>query len=192
MEYLYHGSAVAGITTLATRSLLHNSDKKVVYLTGSLPFALVYIWDGRHNHYDRKHVSGGIRNGTAFYEEWFPDQLKVFYKNVSGYVYCVRNCTDFQPVENRGNMLYSEHDVSVDHVVFIPDVYEEILKYEKSGRFTVLRYNEQTEERQRELVDLMASFILANKFFQDDTAQAEFMKKYFVMAWEKAEKGNIL
>ena len=187
MEYLYHGSVVAGITTLETRSLLHNSDKKVVYLTGHLPFALVYIWDGRHNHYDRKHVSGGIRNGTAFYEEWFPDQLETFYKNVSGYLYCVRNCPDFQPVENRENMLYSERNVPVDHVIFIPDVYEEILKHEKSGEFTVLRYNEQSEKRQHELVDLMASFILANKFFQDDTAQAEFMKKYFVMAWKKAE-----
>ena len=150
MEYLYHGSAVAGITTLEPRSLLHNSDKKVVYLTGNLPFALVYIWDGQHNNFDRKHVSGGIRNGTAFYEEWFPGQLEMFYKNVSGYLYCIQNCIDFQPVENRENMLYSQQDVSVDHAVFIPDVYEEILKYEKSGRFSVLRYNEQSEKRQCE------------------------------------------
>ena len=188
MEYLYHGSAVAGITTLEPRSLLHNSDKKVVYLTGNLPFALVYIWDVQRNNYDRKHVSGGIRNGTAFYEEWFPNQLEMFYKNVSGYLYCVKNCVDFQPVENRENMLYSEHNVSVDHVVFIPDVYEEMLKYEKTGKFTVLRYNDQPEKRQLELVNLMASFILSNKFFQNDTAQAKFMKKYFVIAWKKAEK----
>ena len=187
MEYLYHGSTVAGITTLETRSLLHDSDKKVVYLTGNLPFALVYIWDGQHNNYNRKHVSGGIRNGTAFYEEWFPDQLEIFYKNVSGYLYCVQNCIDFQAVENRENMLYSEHDVLVDHVIFVPNVYEEILKYEKSGMFTVLRYNEQSEKRQHELVDLMASFILANKFFKTDVEQAEFVKKYFVMAWKKAE-----
>ena len=98
MEFLYHGSVVAGITTLETRSLLHNSDKKVVYLTGNLPFALVYIWDGQHNHYDKKYVSGGIRNGTAFYEEWFPNQLEMFYKNVSGYLYCVQNCVDFQSI----------------------------------------------------------------------------------------------
>lgn len=187
MEYLYHGSAVAGITTLEPRSLLHHSDKKVVYLTGNLPFALVYIWDGKHNHYDKKHVSGGIRKGIAFYEEWFPDQLETFYKDVSGYLYCVQNRMDFQPVENREDMLYSEHDVFIDHAIFVPDVYEEMLRHEKSGAFTVLRYKEQSEARQGELVDQMASLILANKFFHHDAAQAEFIKRYFVMAWKKAE-----
>ena len=187
MEYLYHGSAVADITTLETRSLLHDSDKKVVYFTGNLPFALLYIWDGKRNNYERKYVSGGIRKGTAFYEEWFPNQLETFYKNVSGYLYCVQNRVDFQPVENREDMLYSEHNVSVDKAIFISDVYEEILKHENLGKFAVLRYNEQSEKRQLELIDLMASFILANKFFQNDIAQAEFTKKYFVMAWKKAE-----
>ena len=188
MKYLYHGSAVANIATLEARSLLHNSDKKVVYFTGNLPFALLYIWDEKRNNYDRKYVSGGIRNGTAFYEEWFPNQLETFYKDVSGYLYCVQGNNNFPPVENRENMFYSESGVSVDKVIFIPNVYEEILKYEKSGEFAVLRYNEQSEKRQQELVDLMASFIVASKFFQNDIAQAEFMKKHFVMAWKKAEK----
>ena len=187
MEYLYHGSAAAGITTLEPRSLLHDSDKKVVYFTGNLPFALLYIWDRKRNNYDRNYVSGGIRNGTPFYEEWFPNQLETFYKNVSGYLYCVQGRVDFPPVENREDMFYSEHNVSVDKVIFISNVYEDILKHEKSGEFTVLRYNEQSEKRQHELVDLMASFILANKFFQNDIAQAEFMKKHFVMGWKKAE-----
>ncbi len=187
MEYLYHGSAIANITTLEPRSSLHNSDKKVVYFTGNLPFALLYIWDGKRNNYDRKYVSGGIRNRTAFYEEWFPNQFETFYKNVSGYLYCVQDSVDFLPVENRADMFYSEHNVSVDKIIFISNVYEEISKYEKSGEFTVLRYNEQSEKRQNELVDLMASYILANKFFQNDIAQAEFMKKHFVMAWKKAE-----
>lgn len=43
---LYHGSSVADITFLEPRSHLHGSqNEKVVYMSGSIPYALVYIWD---------------------------------------------------------------------------------------------------------------------------------------------------
>lgn len=43
---LYHGSKVADIRSLEPRSKLHGSpEEKVVYLSGSIPYALVYIWD---------------------------------------------------------------------------------------------------------------------------------------------------
>ena len=38
---------------------------------------------------------------------------------------------------------------------------EELLKYEAEGKFVVLRYNEQTVERQNELVDLIAEAIIS-------------------------------
>lgn len=39
-------------------STLYGTDKKVVYLTGSIPYALVYIWDGNHNNLRKeKHVT---------------------------------------------------------------------------------------------------------------------------------------
>lgn len=78
MNYLYHGSDVAGITALEPRSPLHNSDKRVGYLTGNIPYALIYIWDAKHTGYDRTYVTGWLRDGIASYEEQFPDQ---FYQN---------------------------------------------------------------------------------------------------------------
>lgn len=186
MDYMYHGSNIAGITFLEPRSPLHGTDKKVVYLTGSIPYALVYIWDPKHTGYDRKHVTAWLKNGIANYEEQFPDQLELFYRNVSGYLYCIQNSKDCQSVGNRESMFYSEGKVPIDHVVFIADVYEELLKHERSGLFRILRYREQTEKRQGELVDMIAKAIIDNHFYRNDTAQAEFLKKYHVKAWEKA------
>jgi hypothetical protein len=68
-EYLYHGSDYSGITELEARSKLHNTDKKVVYLTDNIPYALYYIWDEKHHGYSEKHVTGWIKNGVAYYEE---------------------------------------------------------------------------------------------------------------------------
>lgn len=187
-EYLYHGSVYSGITELEAHSKLHNTDKKVVYLTDNIPYALYYIWDEEHNGYSRKHVTGWIKNGVAYYEEQFPDQLKTFYKGVSGYLYCIFKNSDIQSVENRECMYYSLENTVVAKVDYIPDVYEELLKYEASGKFKVLRYNEQSEKRQDELIDLITTGIVKSNFLKDNEAKAQFMRKYFVKAWEKAIK----
>ncbi len=89
-NYFYHGSISSNITELKALSLLHDENKKVLYLTDNIPYALFYIWDGKHNNYDRKFVTGWIKNGITYYEELFPMQLEIFYKGVSGYLYCVK------------------------------------------------------------------------------------------------------
>jgi len=187
-EYLYHGTNYSRIIELEARSKLHNTDKKVVYLTDNIPYALYYIWDGKHKGYSEKHVTGWIKNGVAYYEEQFPDQLKTFYKGVSGYLYCISKNSDIQSVENRECLYYSLENTVVAKVDYILDVYEELLKYEASGKLKVLRYNEQSEKRQDELIDLIATGIVKSDFFKDDEAKAQFMKKHFVKAWEKAIK----
>ena len=83
-------------------------------------------------------------------------------------------------MENRDNLYYSTNDVLVTEVVQIVDVYEELLKYEAEGKFVVLRYNEQTVERQNELVDLIAEAIIRENFYVEDKKQQEFMKNTFL------------
>ena len=109
MDYLYHGSIIENIEVLEARSKLHGSDSRVVYLTSSIPYALVYIWDAEKNNNHTKHVTCGIRDGEVFYEEKFPNQLETFYKGVSGYLYCVDN-EDTYEVNEREYMYYSLHD----------------------------------------------------------------------------------
>lgn len=189
-EYLYHGSYISGITELKNGSLLHDTDKKVVYLTDNIPYALLYIWDAEHNKRDEKHVTGWVKHGIAYYEEQFPNQLETFYKGVSGFLYCVSKSDDFQAVEEREGMFYGAENVLIDHTVYIEDVYEELLKYEASGLFSVLRFLEQSKKRQEELIDLIATAIVKGEFCEGDEKETAFLKRHFKEAWERAKDRN--
>ena len=190
MKYFYHGSKNPEIVQLEASSKLHNTGENVVYLTDSIPYALYYIWDVQHNEYSGKHVTGWIKDGIAYYEEQFSEQLKVFYQGVSGYLYYVSYNDNIKAVKNRENMFYSTDDVTVTKAEQIADVYQELLKYESEGKLIVLRYNEQSVERQNELIDLIASAIIRNNFYSDNMPKQAFMKKFFVEAWTKAELRN--
>lgn len=189
-EYLYHGTIYSGLTELEARSKLHNTDQQVVYLTDNIPYALLYIWDENHNGCSEKHVTGWVHNGVAYYEEQFPDQLKTFYKCVSGYLYAIKKDARFQMLENREGIHYSFQNAVIDKTEHIQDIYEELIQYERLGKFKVLYYNEQTKQRQEELVHLLSNYILENDFFRSDDTKATFMKKYFSKAWEQAVHTN--
>lgn len=185
MDYLYHGSVVSGIKEIKPLSVLHGSDKRVVYLTDNIPYALFYIWDKERNHCEGKHVTAWIKDGTSFYEEQFPDQMKIFYGGVSGYLYACPFTPDIMAVENREHMYYSTENTETERVDCIPDVYGELIKYEALGELKVRRYNEQSEQRQNELTDLIAAAIIKENAF-NDKAKSEFYKRFFDKAWEKA------
>ncbi len=188
MEYLYHGSVTPGITALEARSRLHSTDKMVVYLTDSIPYALFYIWDSVHNGSSGKYVTGGFRDGHAFYEEQFPDQLRTFYQGVSGYLYRIQRTEAAQAMKNRNGLFWQEDNAAVADMLYIPDVYAELLKYEAAGQLKVLRFNEQTDARKAELTGMIATAIRQSNFFADNTEQQQFMQKHFPAAWRQAHE----
>ena len=185
MEYLYHGSAVPGIQALEARSTLHGTDKRIVYLTDNIPYALFYVWDEGLTGSPVKHVTGWVKGGEAHYEEQFPHQLKRFYRGVAGWLYRTP-MRDAQVVEGREGLFYAEGDVPVE-AAYIPDVYGELLRHEAAGRLRVLRFVEQTRERQEELVELIAQVIFRADFYREDSVQRAFMQRHCAQAWERAE-----
>lgn len=191
MAYVYHGSKVPNITVLEARSTLHQSDQKVVYLTDNIPYALVYIWDSKKNRMKRKHVSCGIKNGLVIYEEQFPDQLKTFYEGVSGYLYAMYLSDEISKVENRENMFYSLEDISVDKVIYIEDVYQELLKYEKEGKFVIRRYNDLDVEGKQRMIDMFVYHINQENLLHRDDEYAKFIQYYFKEAWKCALEGEL-
>lgn len=188
MGDLYHGSITSGIAALEARSRLHGTDKMVVYLTDSIPYALLYIWNSSHTGYFGKYVTGGFRNGQTFYEEQFPDQLRTFYQGVSGYLYRIPRTNQMHAMINRPGLFWQERNAAVADVRFIPDVYEELLKYEAAGEIRILRFTEQTAERQAELTEMIAAYIRQSNFFPDDHEQQRFMKRNFSAAWRLANE----
>ena len=190
MKYLYHGSYVSGIQELKANSKLHDTEQNVVYLTDNIPYALFYIWDAEHNDYSGKHVTGWVKKGVAYYEEQFPEQLKTFYQGVAGSLYYISDNPDIKPVEGRDNLYYCLTDVPVSKEEKVFDVYEELLRYEAEGMLSVFRYNDQSPERQQELTNLIADFIVQSNFFEDNQEQRDFMKRHFGRSWEIAERNR--
>lgn len=187
MKYFYHGSENSGITELQARSKLHGTQEKVVYFTDNIPYALFYLWDEKHVGYGCKHITGWLKNGTAYYEEQFPNQLKAFYQGASGYLYGVGQSPRVKAVENRESLFYCPGNILVEKVEPVADVYQALMKQEAKGALVVLRYAEQTEQRRKELTDLIAEFILREQFFEQDTQRREFFRTYFQAAWKNAE-----
>ena len=188
MSFLYHGSIISGITELEARSPLHNANKQVVYLTDSIPYALLYIWDSERNGSSQKYVTGGFRDGQVFYEEQFLDQLRTFYQGVAGYLYRIPHTDNAQAVTNRAGLFWQDSNAAVADVRFIPDVYAELLAYEAAGKLSILRFSEQTDTRQAELTGMIAAYIRQSQFFANDDEQRRFMQKHFPAAWRQAHE----
>ena len=185
--FIHHGSAIPSLNELKPLSKLHNTEKNVVYMSSSVPYVLLYIWDSVKTQSSRKYVTGWLKDGVAYYEEQFPGQLKAFYEGVRGYVYSVAQSDNVQIVQQREGMFYSELPVSVYCTTEIPDVYQELLRYEREGLFRVFRYEEASAEKQTELTERIATFIAKDGMIDRDDEQSRFMKRYFADAWEQAQ-----
>lgn len=187
MEYLYHGSGTGGLEVLQARSTLHGAGDQVVYLTDCVPYALFYIWDAALVGCGRKHVTGSMRRGYAWYEEQFPGQLKAFYAGASGWLYRVEHNPDMEPMAGRGGLFYARRDVPVAGVEFIPDVYKALLGWEAQGELEVSRFEDRAPAEQAELTERIAQMIAQNGFYQG-RPEAGFYRRYFREAWALAER----
>ncbi|HBL84510.1 MAG: hypothetical protein A2Y17_06410 [Clostridiales bacterium GWF2_38_85] len=147
----YHGSPIANITELGTRSFTHDEIKSsMVYLTQSRAYALFYIRD-----LDVNYVTCDMtKEGYVRYYERFSEQLKTLYRDRSGYLYkCVDN-GGFEQTPTR-NVWVSKNPVIIESVEFIPDVYKEILKYEETGDIKVIRYEILTDEEKQDVYEMI-------------------------------------
>ena len=190
MDILYHGSSTNGIQVLQPRSKMHNSAKQTVYLTGSIPYALVYIWDQQKTGTNQKWVTCGLKNRIVYYEEQFPDQLRAFYEGVEGYLYTVEKSDSISPVSNRENMYFSSDPVPVKNKVYIPDVYQELCKFQEQGTVRLLKYADAAPKKQEELIQTVANYIRDADLICKNSDESNFFRKYFKLAWRSAEGGN--
>lgn len=187
MEFLYHGSSVSGIQALQPHSRLHGSDEQVVYLSGSIPYALVYIWNQKKTGTRQKWVTCWLKNGIVYYEEQFPGQLRAFYEGTAGYLYTVQKSDLFHSVSNRELMYFSSESVSVETEIYIPDVYKELCRFQKQGKFKLLKFEEASPQRQAALIQTVADCIRDTHALHGDHEESHFFKNYFKAAWQKAE-----
>ena len=189
MPSLYHGSAQGGLTELKAFSSLHGRGDRVLYLTDCVPYALFYIWDGARLGSGRKHVTGSVRQGRAWYEEQFPGQLEAFYEGASGWLYRVEPASGAEPLAGREALFYAQGDQPVAGAAFIPDVHRVLLDWEARGMLEVSRFEDRTLAVQEELTGRIAQMIAQNSFYQGKP-EADFYRRFFREAWALAERGG--
>ena len=119
--------------------------------------------------------------------------LKAFYKGVSGYLYCIPHTEDFARVEGWEEMWYSKKAADVAVVRHIPDVYDELMKYEQEGTLEVISFEKVAPERIKDLYEYMEKRLVNNGIVnQPDCEEAVFYQTYFEPVWrmavESAEK----
>ncbi|MGL4735845.1 MAG: hypothetical protein ACRCW2_00185 [Cellulosilyticaceae bacterium] len=188
MAYLYHGSLVAGIATLQVRSYVRDyPGEKVVYLSGSRAYALFYIWDAVHNQRTGKYVTCSLKEGIVHYYEQFPNQVEAFYDGVSGYMYAVRRDNNFISTSEY-DMWLSKKDVQIEQAVFIPNVYDEIKRYEEEGNIKIIRFNRLSEQEKKQCSERMMFHIKKNNLLEmPHSEESQFVRYYFSDAWECAK-----
>ncbi len=189
MHFLYHGTVVPNIKVLNAVSSLHaGGEQKIVYLTDNRAYSLFYIWDSVHNLKKGKHVTAWIKDGVVYYEEQFPEQLKAFYDGVSGYLYRVEKDTYFCPVQNRESMWYSTENAIVERAEYIENVYDELLKYQKTGKLKIIRFDDVERSRIDDLYSRMADSVAERRLTETpNDPDALFYQKYFPRVWETAK-----
>jgi len=133
MEY-YHCSPTAGLRILEPRKPESFDKPSRVYMTTSLPMALMY---GIRNF---EYTYGYTKEGQIYFEEYFPNALEILYKGKSASLYlCAPEKTEATKIPNE---VVCDTAVQVISVRMIPDVYEALLEQQKIGALVIRRHEE--------------------------------------------------
>ncbi len=152
----FHASQIAGIEQLEPRvsnhgiPLIYFSKKRenvLVYLSNAVE---KYCKETGFKHDGRWHKWGPYgfnSDGTQRLEEYYPDALEKTYKGVSGYIYYSDKIEDSGFEIDIPDAATSSSPVKVTGVEFVEDAYSEILKAEKAGLITILRYADMSAKK---------------------------------------------
>ena len=152
----YHASPIGGITRLEPRISEHG--QPLVYFSTKRENVLVYLSNAvekycretgfRHTGPWKKWGPYGFeQDGRLRLEEYYPDALERTCQGVSGYIYRADSIGDAGVALPIPDAAVSSVPVEVTGVEFVPDAYDAILKAERDGLITILRYEEMTGQK---------------------------------------------
>ena len=153
----YHASPTGAIRQLEPRRSNHGVP--LIYFSRKRENVLVYLSNAvekfcretgfvHEGRWQKWGPYGFDPNGVQRLEEYYPDALEKTYRGVSGYIYGVERIAEADFNLQIPDAAASAVPVSIDTVEFVPDAYEAILRAEKAGLLTIMRY-EQMPERMR-------------------------------------------
>ena len=152
----YHASRTPGIRQLEPRISNHNIP--LIYFSKKRENVLVYLSNAVEKYckeqgfaYDGTWSKWGPygfeKDGRLRFEEYYPNALESTYRGVSGYIYEAAEVVDSKFALQIPDAVTSEIPVDVMGVEFVADAYEELLRAEREGQITILRYEELTPQK---------------------------------------------
>lgn len=179
MEY-YHCSPTAGLTILEPRKPEAFEKPSRVYMTTSLPMALMY---GVRNF---EYTYGYTREGQIYFEEYFPNALEILYRGKHASLYL---CAPEQvETTNIPNEAVCAAAVPIVGEVVIPDVWEALLEQQRLGALVIRRYEELSPRMLAWIRDAEAKEIRKRNLLHTGGAMAEYMKRHYPESWAMVER----
>lgn len=176
----YHCSPTHGLKMLEP-GVPRSFDKPAgVYLTTSLPMALMY---GVRNF---EYTYGYTREGQIYYEEYFPGALETLYRGKTASLYI---CAP-KEVANTAipNEAVSSDPVEVLEEIVIEDVCEALLEQERLGTLVIRRYGELTPGMLEWIKHAEAEEIRKRNLLQLGGPMAAYMREHYPESWAVVEQ----
>lgn len=179
----YHCSPTHGITVLEPGKPESFDKPARVYLTTSLPMALMY--SVRNYEY----TYGYTREGQIYLDEYFPNALEILYRNRSASLYlCAPEAAEPTQIPNEA---ISEQPVPVIRETFIPDACEALLEQERLGNLVIHRYHELSEESRNWIRRVEADGIRRSNLLNTPGPMADYYRERYPESWAMVEREQV-
>lgn len=183
MPIYYHGTTVPGLTVLKPfASPFSNLKYACVYLSTYKPLAAIYIWNRPY-----KWFTFDIKeDGTLYYTESFPNNLREFYDGVKGYIYACEG--DYSSDSGTGirYAAISKEPVPVTGCDMVENAYERILQYESEGALILQRFEELTQKEHDMNRKMILNGIRRLNLLEGTHPLSPFVKEKFPDLWAES------
>ncbi len=176
----YHCSPTHGLTLLEPRKPESFAKPARVYLTASLPMALMY---SIRNY---EYTYGYTKDGQIYLDEYFPNALEILYRGRDASLYlCDPETTESTRIPNEA---VSELPVPVISETRILDACEALLEQERLGNLVIHRYQELSEENRNWIRQVEADGIRHSNLLHNPGPMADYYREHYPESWAIVEK----
>ncbi len=177
MNY-YHCSPTSGLTLLEPRQPQSFRKGPGVYLTTSLPMALMYSIQ------NFEYTYGYTRQGQIYLDEYFPNALEILYRGRRASLYrCAPASVETTRIPNEA---VSRQAVPVLEEIPIPDALEALLEQERLGALVIHRYETLSEKQLAWIRQAEMQTILEMGCLDTDSPMARYLRQHYPESWELA------
>lgn len=176
----YHCSPTQGLKVLEPRKPEQFEKPARVYMTTSLPMALMY---GVRNF---EYTYGYTKTGEIYFEEYFPNALEELYRGKTASLYiCAPMTVEATPIPNEA---VSEQTVAVLEEIVVPDVREALLEQERLGALSIRRYNQLSPKMLEWILRAEAEEIRKRNLLKAGGPMADYIRQHYPQSWKLAEQ----